>query len=130
MSQPIAKDGDQVVGLDTHVIMVPSPGGPVPTPIPHPFAGPLQEKLSTTVFLDNKAVAVVGSVANGQPPHIPMGGPFQTPPANRGTISHGSETVFVDGAAVGRAGDPAACCNDPKEEDTGHVVAVATAFAG
>ena len=103
MGKPIAKKGDQVVGLDTHVIMVSSPGGPVPTPIPHPFTGGLDESLSSAVFIDNEAVAVVGSVANGRPPHVPMGGPFQSPPSNRATVSQGSSTVFVDNAAVARA---------------------------
>lgn len=129
MSKPIAKQDDLVLGVDTHVILVASPGGPVPTPIPHPFAGPLDEKLSTSVFIDSKAVAVVGSVANGKPPHIPMGGPFQTPPSNKGTVSQGSPSVFIDGAAAARAGDPAKCCNDPAEQETGHIIAVSTVFA-
>ena len=41
--KPIAKEGDQVVGTDTHIVMIPSPGGPVPTPLPHPFVGQLDE---------------------------------------------------------------------------------------
>jgi uncharacterized Zn-binding protein involved in type VI secretion len=129
MGKPIAKQGDLVVGLDTHIIMVSSPGGPVPTPIPHPFNGFIDENVSTTVFVDHMGVAVVGSVANGKPTHIPMGGPFQKPPSNKGTISEGSTTVFSDGVAVARAGDPAKCCNDPTDKDTGHVIAVATVFA-
>ncbi len=129
MGQPIAKQNDQVVAVDTHIVMISSPGGPVPTPLPHPFAGPLQEQLSTTVFIDNLAVALVGSVANNLPPHIPMGGPFQKPPSNKGTISQGSSTVFVDNKAVARAGDPATCCNDPMDQDTGHVVAAGVVFA-
>ena len=36
---PAAKQTDRVVALDTHVIMVPAPGGAVPTPTPHPFNG-------------------------------------------------------------------------------------------
>jgi len=39
MGVPAAKEGDKVVGVDTHVIMIPSPGGPVPTPIPMPIPG-------------------------------------------------------------------------------------------
>lgn len=34
-----AKWYDMVVGVDIHVVMVPTPAGPVPTPLPHPFAG-------------------------------------------------------------------------------------------
>src|ERR1051325_8085487 len=31
--------GDLVVGVDIHNVLVPTPGGPVPTPMPHPFIG-------------------------------------------------------------------------------------------
>lgn len=129
MGKPIAKQNDQVVALDTHVILIPSSGGPVPTPLPFPFAGPLEEQLSTTVFIDNLAVAVVGSVANNRPPHIPVAGPFQKSPSNRGTISQGSATVFVENKAVARAGDPATCCSDPTDQDTGHIVAAGVVYA-
>ena len=63
MTKPVALEGDKVVGVDTHIIMVPSPGGPVPTPIPHPFNGTLNDSLSTSVKIENKAVALIGSVA-------------------------------------------------------------------
>lgn len=129
MGSPVAKEGDQVVGLDTHVIMVSSPGGPVPTPMPHPFSGAVRRDGNTTVFVDNERAAVVGSNADCLPPHIPMGGPFQKPPANAGTISQGSSTVFIDGAQTARAGDPVRCCNDPADQKTGHVIAISSVFA-
>jgi len=34
MGQPAAKQGDQVVGVDTHIVVV--PGSPAPVPLPHP----------------------------------------------------------------------------------------------
>ena len=37
MGQPAAKQGDKVVATDIHIVNIPSPGGPVPTPLPHPF---------------------------------------------------------------------------------------------
>jgi hypothetical protein len=49
--------------------------------------------------------------------------PFQSPPGNQGTISKGSDSVFADNQPVARAGDPATCCNDPTDQDTGHVLA-------
>lgn len=30
---------DIIIGLDIHIVMVPSPAGPIPTPLPHPFIG-------------------------------------------------------------------------------------------
>lgn len=117
------------MGVDTHVILVPSPAGPVPTPLPMPFSGALSADLSATVMVDGLAAAVVGSGADNLPPHLPMGGPFQTPPANKGSISQGSETILFDGKAVARAGDPVTCCNDPSDTDTGAVIAVGTVIA-
>jgi uncharacterized Zn-binding protein involved in type VI secretion len=129
VTKPVAKGGDRVVGVDTHVIMIPSPGGPVPTPLPSPFSGILQNDLSSTVMVDGQGVAVVGSGADNLPPHIPAGGPFQTPPSNKSTISQGSDTIFVDNKALARMGDPVKCCNDPADQDTGTVIAVGTVFA-
>ena len=60
MGQPAAKQGDQVVATDTHIVMIPSPGGPVPTPLPHPFAGMLDGSLSSDVNIGGKPAAVAG----------------------------------------------------------------------
>jgi hypothetical protein len=30
---------DLCVGVDIYIVLVPTPGGPVPTPLPHPFVG-------------------------------------------------------------------------------------------
>lgn len=118
-----------MIGIDTHVVLIPSPAGPIPTPIPMPFAGPLSRNLSTTVFIDGDPAAVVGSVADNMPPHIPVGGPFQTPPSNEGTVKQGSATVFVDDVALARAGDPVDCCNYPVDLPTGQIIAFCTVIS-
>ncbi len=64
---PAAKQGDKVMGQDTHIIMVPSPGGPVPTPTPMPFAGTITGGCSPNVLIQNMPAAVVGSTANNEP---------------------------------------------------------------
>ena len=51
MGQPAAKQGDQVIATDIHIVMIPSPGGPIPTPLPNPFAGQLDGALSSDVEL-------------------------------------------------------------------------------
>src|SRR5438105_177535 len=107
MGQPAAKQGDQVIGIDTHIVMNPSPGGPIPTPLPHPFVGQLDGSLSTDVNIEGKPAAVRGSTASNIPSHIPQGGPFQMPPANRASILLGSTTVLIDGKPAGRNGDVA-----------------------
>src|SRR5262245_27537655 len=98
--KPVAKQGDQVVGTDTHVIMIPSPGGPVPTPTPMPFNGILTGELSADVFVENMAAATKGSKATNTPPHVPTGGPFQKPPSNEGTIQVGSAIVLINDKEV------------------------------
>ncbi len=131
MGQPAAKQGDQVMATDTHIIMVPSPGGPVPTPIPHPFTGILDGSLSPDVKIMGMAAAVVGSTATNTPPHIPLGGgPFQIPPSNRGQIMMGSMTVKINGKQAARNGDTANTCNDPADMPVGTVMAVGTVFIG
>lgn len=100
LGKPAAKQGDQVVGTDTHIVMVPSPSGPVPTPMPMPFAGILDADLVTDVVCEGVAIATEGSKATNSPAHVPSGGPFQKQPADRATIQTASTTVFACGRAV------------------------------
>jgi uncharacterized Zn-binding protein involved in type VI secretion len=130
VAQPAAKQGDQIMATDTHIIMIPSPGGPVPTPLPHPFTGVIDGSLSSDVFIEGKAAAVRGSTATNTPAHIPQGGPFQKPPSNRATVQIGSATVFINGKPAARHGDTALTCNDPADLPAGTVVAVGTVFIG
>ena len=130
MGQPAAKQGDRVVATDTHVVMIPSPGGPVPTPLPHPFTGQIDGSLSPDVTIEGSAAAVRGSTATNTPSHVPQGGPFQTPPSNRATIQLGSATVLINGKPAARNGDKALTCNDPADLPVGTVVAAGTVFIG
>ncbi|HEX4939582.1 MAG TPA: PAAR domain-containing protein [Candidatus Kapabacteria bacterium] len=130
MGQPAAKKGDQIVGTDTHIVMIPSPGGPVPTPLPHPFTGQIDDALSSDVNIDGQPAAVVGSKASNMPSHIPQGGPFQTPPKDKAEIQMGSSSVFINGKAAARNGDTALTCNDPADAPVGTVIAVGTVNIG
>ena len=128
MSQPAAKQGDKIVGVDTHVVMLPSPAGPVPTPMPVPFAGGLDGTLSQDVLVDGKPAATDGSTATNVPAHVAPG-PFQRPPANKGTLTaHG--TVLIDGKPAARNGDSAITCNDPGDAPNGTVIAMGTVLIG
>ena len=130
MGQPAAKQGDRVTATDTHVIMVPSPGGAIPTPTPHPFNGILSQNLSPNVYIGGMAAATVGSIAMNTPPHVPQGGPFQRPPSNQGRIEMGSSTVFIGGRGAARNGDTAVTCNDPTDMPIGTVVAAGNVNIG
>lgn len=132
MGLPAAKQGDRIVGTDIHIVMVPTPGGPVPTPLPHPFVGIIGGGVSTDVLIEGKPAAVVGSSADNTPPHVPMapGTTFQKPPANRATVLMGSQTVYVNGKPAARMGDPATTCNDPADLPAGTVVASGRVLLG
>jgi uncharacterized Zn-binding protein involved in type VI secretion len=105
------------MGVDTHIVMVPTPGGPVPTPLPHPFSGRIQSAVATTVLVGGKPAATLDSVAVNAPPHIPTppGTMFQRPPANQGTVTMASTTVLAGGKGLARVGDQVTTCNDPSD---------------
>jgi uncharacterized Zn-binding protein involved in type VI secretion len=130
MGMPAAKQEDKVLAMDIHIILIPSPGGPVPTPVPHPFNGIIDSNTSSDVMIMGLPAATVGTTATNTPPHIPMGGPFQIPPRNRGTIITGSPTVHINGKMAARNGDTAMTCNDPADLPSGSVVAAGTVMIG
>jgi uncharacterized Zn-binding protein involved in type VI secretion len=130
MGQPAAKQGDQVTGVDTHIVVLPAPASP--SPLPHPFAGKLTGGLSSDVKIMGKPAATVGSTANNSPAHLPTapGTAFQKPPSNQGTVRTGSPTVRINGKAAARTGDKVSTCNDPADLPTGTVVASGTVMIG
>ncbi len=127
-----ARENDSVTGQDTHIVLVPSSTGTVPTPLPHPFTGILSGGLSADVKIMGMAAATVDSTADNTPPHVPTppGVSFQKPPANKATVKMGSPTVKINGKMAARNGDPAMTCNDPADLPAGNVVAVGTVLIG
>ncbi|MFC4857278.1 PAAR domain-containing protein [Actinophytocola glycyrrhizae] len=130
MGKAAAKQGDRVVGTDVHVVLVPSSGGPVPTPMSLPFSATITESCSTTVLIEGKPAAVAGSGTVNQPPHVAPSGRFAKEPANRGKVLLGSPTVLVDGKPAARAGDRVLTCNDPADVPVGVVQATSTVLIG
>jgi uncharacterized Zn-binding protein involved in type VI secretion len=128
MGQPAAKQGDQVMALDMHLIQPPGPTSPVL--VPHPFTGIISGGLSNNVTIQGLPAATVTSTATNTPPHIPIGGTFVKPPSNQGTILKGSATVMINGKPAARAGDTAMTCNDPVDLPVGTVAAVSTVLIG
>jgi len=132
VGQPAAKDGDQVVGTDTHIVLVPAGPSLVPTPLPHPFVGQLDSALAASVVIEGKAAAVVGSTASHTSGHVPTppGTSFQKPPSNSGTVQVGSSTVLVEGKGLARSADPVQTCNDPADAPVSSIVASGTVMVG
>jgi uncharacterized Zn-binding protein involved in type VI secretion len=130
MGQPAAKQGDQIIATDIHLVVVPSPASPVP--LTHPFTGVINNNLSENVKLMGMPAATIDSTADNTPPHIPTppGTAFNSPPSNKGTIVSGSATVKINGKAAARDGDMAETCNDPEDLPVGKVVAAGTVMIG
>ena len=124
--QPVAKRGDHVIAIDTHVIVANGAAAPVP----HPFDGSLDTELSPDVLAEHLPVAVVGSRATNEPAHVPIGGSFQRPPHGKGKVVVGSPTVLVNDKPIARHGDAVETCNDPSDLPVGSVVAVGTVLSG
>ena len=120
MGLPAAKEGDQIVALDTHIVLLP-PAPPLA--LPHPFAGKLNGGLSSNVKIMGKPAATVGSTADNSPAHVPTppGTSFKTPPSNKGTVTMGSATVKINGKGAARSTDTAETCNDPADLPIGIV---------
>lgn len=127
MGQPAAKQGDKIVGNDTHLIQTAS-GAQTPTPMP--FNGALDNSLSPNVKIMGRPAAVVGSSATNAPPHAPGGGTFVKPPSNQGRVFMGSKTVFINNKPAARNGDKAMTCNDPADAPVGAVAATGTVLVG
>jgi uncharacterized Zn-binding protein involved in type VI secretion len=124
MGSPAARSTDRVTGSDTHICLVPSGTGSVPTPIPgHVFSGTLTSGLSPDVTIDGLAAATAGTVAANDPPHIPVppGTSFVRTPSNRGSVSRGSASVTINGKAAARSGDLVRSCNDPVDLETSSI---------
>lgn len=115
---PVAKMMDPVMGVDIHIILIPTPGGPVPTPIPHPFIGMVFDPMEyvpfigATVLTNSVPRAQAGSECKNIPPHIPMGGPFAKPPGNEGEVFMGSSTVLAEDEPLSFMAMPVISCTD------------------
>lgn len=108
---------DAVMGIDTHVVMIPSPvGAPVPTPLPNPYVGIVMDPLDyvpgigATVYINGLPRAQAGTGTMQITPHLPLGGPLVPPATGEGEVFMGSMTVDVDGDAQSFLSMPVLTC--------------------
>ncbi len=127
MSQPVAKRGDFVVGIDMHFI-VPEGGGK-PELLPVPYQGPLEDALSPDVLVENRSVARVGTVSV-QEGHLIAPKSFAAPPHDHGVVVWGSGSVLVNNKPIARNADPVETCNDPVDAPTSKIIAQSTVLSG
>jgi RHS repeat-associated protein len=113
-----AKHMDPLVGVDIHITLIPTPAGPIPTPLPNPYVGMVFDPMDyvpmmgATVYINGLPRGVAGSNGQALPPHIPMAGPFAKPPSNESEIFMGSSTVLVDGDPQAFLAMPVLSCQD------------------
>lgn len=132
MVEAAAKEDDLVIGLDTHIVMVPSGSGTAPTPQQLPFKGVIDGGLSQNVKIMGKPAAMRNSTATNKPGHqfLPPGVSFQRPPSDSATIQTGSSTVFINGKPAARNGDDALTCDDVNPSPHGKVQAYGSVRIG
>lgn len=117
---PAARLGDLIQAVDIHTVMIPTPGGPAPTPLPHPFLAPITLNCSTNVLIGGAPAATVTSKAIMV--HVPQGGPFQVPPTGIGEVIMGSTTVLINGKPAARMGDTCNTCQDGGPAPLGRIL--------
>jgi RHS repeat-associated protein len=111
-----AKHLDPIMGIDTHIVMIPTPAGPVPTPLPNPYVGMVFDPLDyvpiigATVFINGMPRAQAGTGGIALMPHLPLGGPLVPPPTMESEVFMGSSTVAIDGDAQSYLALPVLSC--------------------
>jgi uncharacterized Zn-binding protein involved in type VI secretion len=102
--------GDKITATCVHPVPA-AAGAPVPTAMP--FSAMLLQSLATSVLIEGKAAAVVGSAGLNVPPHVGISDAFSPPNLQRGTVLGGSATVLIEGQPAARTGSPAKACLVP-----------------
>jgi len=103
---------DLVLGVDIHIMLVPTPVGPVPTPLPHPFTGLVLDPMGAAmnaamgggvVLVNGLFVTNCGTGVMNIPPHLPVPGPFAKGiPENDAELWVGALNVSMGGSLAVR----------------------------
>ncbi|MCI6442349.1 MAG: phage baseplate assembly protein V [Spirochaetia bacterium] len=128
----IAVQDDQVMGFDTHMMVVPSGSGTATVPLPHPFMGKMSGDLSEDVKIGGKGCAVKGSKAkhnDGSHMQLPGTIRFQSKPKCEGEVTGGtSSKVKIDGKEAAVIGSQVTTCNDVGARNNSTIMAVGSAM--
>jgi RHS repeat-associated protein len=124
---------DPVLGVDIHIILVPTPVGPVPTPLPLPFTGMVLDPAGlamnkamggSLILVNNLPATNCGTNVMNLPPHLPVPGPFADGvPGNDAQLMFGALNVELGGSLAVRLGEIALSCNDPTRLPVSVVIA-------
>jgi hypothetical protein len=115
-------------------MLVPTPAGPVPTPLPHPFTGLVLDPMGAAtnaamgggvVLVNGLFVTNCGTAVMNIPPHLPVPGPFaKGKPENDAELWFGALNVSMGGSLAVRLGEIALSCSDPVRMPTSVVIAI------
>jgi phage baseplate assembly protein gpV len=123
----LAAEGDRVMGIDVHQMVIPSGNGTAVVPLPHPFIGKLKDKLSKDVKIKGHNAAVKGSVAkHDNPVHNQLPGTikFQKDPSKDGEVTGGTgRKLKINGKEAAVVGSTVSTCNDIGVRDNSAVLA-------
>ncbi|HEX4473778.1 MAG TPA: DUF6531 domain-containing protein [Polyangiaceae bacterium] len=125
---------DPVLGVDIHILLVPTPAGPVPTPLPLPFTGIVLDPAGaainmalggSTVLVGGMPATHCGTAVMNLPPHLPVPGPPEEGKFdNDAKLLFGALNVSICGNLAVRLGDIALSCGDPTRMPTSTVLAI------
>ncbi|RKH56655.1 DUF6531 domain-containing protein [Corallococcus llansteffanensis] len=134
---------DPVLGLDIHMVLLPTPAGPVPTPVPMPFVGMVFDPVGLAlgaaigmatgggpglVLVNGLPVANCGTAVTNllTLPHLPLPGVgfVKGLPNNDAELMFGSLNVSLGGNLGVRLGDIALSCSDPVRLPTSLTLAI------
>lgn len=123
----MAAQDDRVMGMDVHIMVIPSGPSTTTVPLPHPFIGKLDDGLSDDVSIGDKKAALKGSKAkHDDPTHMQLPGTikFQNNPKKEGEVTGGtSSTVKIDGKEAAVIGSLVTTCNDIGARNNSTVIA-------
>lgn len=123
----MAAQDDRVMGMDVHIMVIPSGPSTTTAPLPHPFIGKLNDGLSDDVSIGDKKAAVRGSKAkHDDPTHMQLPGTikFQNNPKKEGEVTGGtSPSVKIDGKEAAVIGSLVSTCNDIGARNNSTVIA-------
>jgi len=109
MGAPAAKQNDRVNGV-CQAHLMPGPTGQQPAG-PQVFSAPVTYSVATSVEVEGeKAVKALASFGLNDQTHIGLTDPFGLPPTQRGIVTTGSSTVFVEGQPMASSSSRCVMC--------------------
>ncbi len=112
----LAAEGNKVMGFDVHMMVIPSGNGTATVPLPHPYIGKLNDKLSDNVRVNNHDAATKGSKSkHDNPVHLQLPGTikFSKNPNKIGEVTGGTgKKLKINGKEAAVIGSMLTTCND------------------